>query len=54
LNCTPKTDIDYLNKFIEIDAIAFANHQMKILFENEVSIPEEIKDAVFLRIKSLK
>jgi hypothetical protein len=33
---TPKSDIDYLKQSIEIDAIAFAYHQMKELFDVEV------------------
>jgi hypothetical protein len=45
---TPKSDIDYLKQAIEIDAIAFAYHQMKELFGVEVKIPEEIKDDVLI------
>jgi hypothetical protein len=32
-----------LKQSIKIDAIAFAYHQMKELFDIEVKIPEEIK-----------
>ena len=49
----PKSDIDYLKQFIEMDAIAFAYQQMKELFDVEVKIPKEIKDAVLLRLKTL-
>ncbi len=35
----PKSNIDYLKQTIEIDAIAFAYHQMKELFNVEVKIP---------------
>ena len=47
---TPKSDIDYLKQSIEIDAIAFAYHQMKELFGMEVKIMEEVKKSVSLRI----
>ena len=43
---TPKSDIDYLKQSIEIDAIAFAYHQMKELFDVEVKIPQEIKNII--------
>jgi hypothetical protein len=43
---TPKSDIDYLNQSIEIDAIAFAYHQIKALFDIGVKIPDVIKDKV--------
>jgi hypothetical protein len=50
---TPKSDTDYLNQSIEIDAIAFAYQLMKELFDVEIKIPKEIKDAVILRLKTL-
>ncbi len=43
---TPKSDIDYLKQSIEIDAIAFAYHQMIELFDVQVKIPDEIKEQV--------
>ncbi|PKK99772.1 MAG: hypothetical protein CVV57_01590 [Tenericutes bacterium HGW-Tenericutes-2] len=49
---TPKSDIDYLKQSIEIDAIAFAYHQMKELFDVEVKIPKLIKIQVFDRTDS--
>ena len=49
---TPKSDIDYLNQSIEIDAIAFSYQQVKELFGVEVKIPHEIKDEVLLRSRS--
>ena len=45
----PKNDELYLIQAIEIDAIAFAYHQMKELFDVEVKIPEVIRYLV-LRI----
>jgi hypothetical protein len=51
---TPKSDIDYLNQSIEIDAIGFAYYQMKELFSVEVKIPEGIKDLVLLRLISFQ
>jgi len=48
---TPKSDIDYLNQSIEIDAIGFAYHQMKVLFDIEVKIPDVIKDKVMNYVK---
>jgi len=35
-----------LKQSIEIDAIAFAYHQMKELFDVEVKIPQEIKNII--------
>ena len=46
---TPKSDIDYLKQSIEIDAIAFAYHQMKELFDVEVKIPDTIKNEVIFK-----
>lgn len=46
----PTDDISYLKQAIEIDAIAFAYHQMKELFDVEVKIPEEIKTQVEKRV----
>jgi hypothetical protein len=43
---TPKSDIDYLNQAIEIDAIAFVYHQMKAFYDIDVKIPDVIKDKV--------
>ncbi len=43
---TPTDDSSYLKQSIEIDAIAFAYHQMKELFDVEVKIPEEIKEII--------
>jgi hypothetical protein len=40
---TPKSDINYLKQSIEIDAIAFAYHQMKELFGVEMKIPDAIR-----------
>jgi len=48
---TPKSDIDYLKQSIEIDAIAFAYHQMKEIFDVEVKIHKEIKELVESRMK---
>jgi hypothetical protein len=49
-----KNDKSYLKQAIEIDAIAFAYHQMKELLNVEVRIPEEIKPQVEERILELK
>lgn len=46
----PKNDESYLKQAIEVDAIAFAYHQMKELFDKEVKIPEEIKENVGTRV----
>ena len=43
---TPTDDSSYLKQEIEIDAVAFAYHQMKELFDVEVKIPEEIKEII--------
>jgi hypothetical protein len=51
---TPICDIEYLKQSIEIDAIAFAYHQMKALFDVEVKIPDVIKDLVSLRLISFQ
>lgn len=42
----PVNDKSYLFQAIEIDAIAFAYHQMKELFDVQVKIPESIVDKV--------
>lgn len=49
-----KNDEVYLKQAIEIDAIAFANHQIKELFDIEVKIPDEIRSQVQKRIIELK
>jgi len=46
--------MDYLKQSIEIDAIAFAYHQMKELFDVEVKIPADIQPQVERRINELK
>ncbi|BCR35182.1 hypothetical protein [Mariniplasma anaerobium] len=51
---TPRDDISYLRQSIEIDAIAFAYHQMKKLYDIEVKIPEEIKKEIEKYIVSNK
>jgi hypothetical protein len=51
---TPKSDMDYLKQSIEIDAIAFTYHQMKVLFDVEVKIPDVIKDKVIKRVETIK
>ena len=51
---TPKSDVDYLKQSIEIDAIAFAYHQMKELFKVDVKIPEVIRDVVHAHINGFK
>ncbi|MCF7930473.1 MAG: hypothetical protein K9L02_03065 [Acholeplasmataceae bacterium] len=43
---TPIDDSSYLKQAIEIDAIAFAYHQMRELFDVEVKIPDLIRDSV--------
>ena len=40
----PKNDESYLKQAIEIDAIAFAYHQMKELYDVEVIIPPEVEN----------
>ena len=50
----PKSDESYLAQAIEIDAIAFAYHQMKELFDVKVKIPEEIKQQSLERIYQIK
>jgi len=43
---TPISDIVYLKQSIEIDAISFAYHQMKELFDVITAIPDAIKRIV--------
>lgn len=49
-----KNDESYLKQAIEIDAIAFAYHQMKELFDVEVKIPDEILNKVQTRIQEIR
>jgi hypothetical protein len=48
-----KSDESYLKQAIEIDAIAFAYHQMKELFDVEVKIPTEILKKVQARLEKI-
>jgi hypothetical protein len=48
-----KNDESYLKQAIEIDAIAFAYHQMKELFDVEVKIPDEINPSVLNRLGTI-
>lgn len=51
---TPKNDMDYLKQLIEIDAFAFAYHQMKKLFDVRVEIPIQIRNRVNCRTNIIR
>lgn len=51
---TPIDDILYLKQDSEIDAIAFAAHKVKKLFNVHVFIPDIIKEIVFRRIEEIR